>query len=340
MISIPLLAGLTLTFRTFNPTAKIKDGEAEVLVSGGTAPFTYKWSKQDIPLSSPICSGMDEGQTYRLTVTDSAGRQAEAEVAVEASSAQEKINHLFIPAVAGINSVILWDPFSSFGLFDPRVRDEQGGLLLHPNGDTVEQPIFLVVVWLMFGALFFTLFMRFVNMLAFGHAIALTRGYFNNPADKGELTHFQALATALSGTVGLGNIAGVATALAIGGPGATFWMIVAGLLGMSSKFVECTLSVKYRKISESGEVSGGPMYYLTEGLAKRKLAGLGKVLAVLFALMCVGGSLGGGNMFQSNQSFAQFSTTLLSTGVDVEHTGFIFGIVMAALAGLVIIGGI
>lgn len=152
----------------------------------------------------------------------------------------------------------------------------------------------------------------------------------------GEVSHFQALTAALSATVGLGNIAGVAVALSIGGPGATFWMIVAGILGMSSKFAECTLGVKYRDVGEDGTVYGGPMYYLSKGLKEMGMAGLGKILAVIFAIMVVGGSFGGGNMFQANQAAAQFVDlfNLSSTGA------IIFGTVMAVLVGIVIIGGI
>lgn len=152
----------------------------------------------------------------------------------------------------------------------------------------------------------------------------------------GEVSHFQALTAALSATVGLGNIAGVAVALSIGGPGATFWMIVAGILGMSSKFAECTLGVKYRDVGEDGTVYGGPMYYLSKGLKEMGLAGLGKILAVVFAIMVIGGSFGGGNMFQANQAAAQFVELF-----DLSSTGaIIFGVVMAVLVGIVIIGGI
>ena len=174
------------------------------------------------------------------------------------------------------------------------------------------------------------------------HGFQLVRGDYSDPTAAGEVTHFQALATALSGTVGLGNIAGVAVAVSLGGPGATFWMILAGLLGMSSKFVECTLGVKYRNEYTDGTVSGGPMYYLSKGLAERsdKLKTLGKVLAVLFAVFCIGGSFGGGNMFQANQSFKQ---VLAVTGGDASwlaDKGWLFGLVVATLVGLVIIGGI
>jgi AGCS family alanine or glycine:cation symporter len=208
--------------------------------------------------------------------------------------------------------------------------------LLHPNGDIVKKNIPFIVVWLVLGALFFTLRMGFINFRGVGHAFALVAGKYENPNDKGEVSHFQALTTALSATVGLGNIAGVAVAMVIGGPGATFWMIIAGLLGMASKFTECTLGVKYRKINERGEVSGGPMYYLSEGLKKRNMTKLGKVLAVVFAVLCIGGSFGGGNMFQANQAFAQVSSKIAL----FQGQGTLFGFILAILVGLVILGGI
>ncbi|NIP17583.1 MAG: alanine glycine permease, partial [Xanthomonadales bacterium] len=152
----------------------------------------------------------------------------------------------------------------------------------------------IVLVWLIIAASIFTFYFKFINLRAFKHGFQLVRGDYNDPNAAGEVTHFQALATALSGTVGLGNIAGVAVAVSLGGPGATFWMILAGLLGMSSKFTECTLGVKYRNEYEDGTVSGGPMYYLTKGLKERGFPKLGKVLAVLFAIFCIGGSFGGG----------------------------------------------
>ena len=199
-----------------------------------------------------------------------------------------------------------------------------------------------VLVWLITGATIFTFYFKFINLRAFKHGFELVRGDYSDPTAAGEVTHFQALATALSGTVGLGNIAGVAVAVSLGGPGATFWMILAGFLGMSSKFVECTLGVKYRNEYTDGTVSGGPMYYLSKGLAERsdKLKMLGKVLAILFAIFCIGGSFGGGNMFQANQSFKQ---VLSVTGGDASwlaDKGWLFGIVIATLVGLVIIGGI
>jgi alanine or glycine:cation symporter, AGCS family len=195
----------------------------------------------------------------------------------------------------------------------------------------------LIVVWLIAGALFFTFYFRFINLRKFGLALNIVRGKYTDPKEAGEVSHFQALTAALSGTVGLGNIAGVAIAISLGGPGATFWMILAGLLGMSSKFVECTLGVKYRNIDERGVVHGGPMYYLSQGLKLRGMAGFGKVLAVFFALMCIGGSFGGGNMFQVNQAFQQFNNVFMDS--NTSH-GWVFGLIMAIFVAVVIIGGI
>lgn len=200
----------------------------------------------------------------------------------------------------------------------------------------------LIVLWLIAAAVVLTFYFRFVNLRGFVHGFRLIRGDYSNPRDTGEVSHFQALATALSGTVGLGNIAGVAVAITIGGPGATFWMIIAGLLGMSTKFCECTLGVKYRRENPDGSVSGGPMYYLSRGLAERspRLATLGKVLAALFAVCCIGGSLGGGNMFQANQTFQQMVNVTGGATSWLAGKGWLFGLFMAVLVGLVIIGGI
>jgi AGCS family alanine or glycine:cation symporter len=202
------------------------------------------------------------------------------------------------------------------------------------NPDNINIP--LVVAWLVFGAVFFTLRMQFVNLRAFGHAIAVTSGKYDDPDEEGDISHFEALSSALSATVGLGNIAGVALAVAAGGPGAIPWMIVAGFLGMSSKFTECTLGQMYRTTDSKGDVSGGPMHYLYKGLAELGLAPLGRVLAVVFALMCIGGSLGGGNMFQSNQAFVAVSGQV----AFFADKSWLFGFIMAALVGAVILGGI
>ncbi|MGA8853779.1 MAG: amino acid carrier protein [Christiangramia sp.] len=208
--------------------------------------------------------------------------------------------------------------------------------LLHPNGDPQTKNIPFIVVWLVLGALFFTIRLGFINIRGFKHSLELARGKFDDPNAPGQVTHFQALSTAVSGTVGLGNIAGVAVAISLGGAGATLWMILAGLLGMSSKFVECTLGVKYRFINSEGRVFGGPMNYLRYGLEKRNKRGLGKFLAAFFAILAIGASFGGGNMFQANQSFS----ILAGEFPMLVGNGFWFGIVVAILVGIVIIGGI
>lgn len=248
----------------------------------------------------------------------------------------ERIDAAFKPVVDALGSLLFWDPFAAMGIYDPIVYDEMGNPVLDENGVPQKSSVPLVVVWLIFGAVTFTVIMKFVNIRGFKHAVQLTTGVYDNPDEPGEVSHFQALTTALSATVGLGNIAGVAVAISIGGPGATFWMIVAGLLGMSSKFTECTLGVKYRKIDANGVVSGGPMYYLRDGLKKKGLKWLGWFLSGLFALLVIGGSFGGGNMFQANQSFSQL--TYIFPGVG--DYGAWYGVILAVLVGIVIIGGI
>ena len=247
----------------------------------------------------------------------------------------EKIEAKFKPFANAVSSVVFY-PISIVG---------------------VDVPIVIIV--LLLGALFFTLYFKFANITLLGVAIRTTNGKYDDidyhSVDEiagdptpggdvfesiraegvvGEVTHFQALTAALSATVGLGNIAGVAVAVAIGGPGATIWMILAGFLGMSTKLVEATLGVKYREVGDDGKIYGGPMYYLKKGLKEKNLAGFGKFLAVLYAVFVIGGSFGGGNMFQSNQAAAQFK---LLFGLD---SGFLFGVLLAVLVGVVIIGGI
>lgn len=260
---------------------------------------------------------------------------AEVKQKEEATSISDRINNAFEPVVEALGLVLFWDPFEAVGIYDAVIYDATGKPVME-KGEPQKAPIALVVVWLIIGATFFTLYMKFINVRGFRHAIQLVQGKFDNPKDSGEVSHFQALATALSATVGLGNIAGVAVAISIGGAGATFWMIIAGLLGMTSKFVECTLGVKYRKIDKNGEVSGGPMYYLSKGLKKKGMGGFGKVLAAIFAILVIGGSFGGGNMFQANQAFSQFTTIM----PNLEGQGFWFGLLLAIMVGVVIIGGI
>ncbi len=266
----------------------------------------------------------------------------------EELSMSEKIDNAFKPIVEKMGDFLFYDPFAAVGLYDPIIRDQEGEIIYQKDevgnfvlqdGEKVpmKKKIPIVVVWLILGAIFFTVFMKFVSFRGFKHSIELIRGFYDDPDEPGEVTHFQALTTALSATVGLGNIAGVAIAISLGGPGATFWMIVAGLLGMASKFTECTLGVKYRRIIK-GTVFGGPMYYLSDGLAKKGkwMAKLGLGLSGLFAILVIGGSVGGGNMFQANQAFAQLAYVVPS----ISDQGFWFGVILAILVGVVIIGGI
>lgn len=414
--------------RTENLSAKINDGIAYVEVSGGTLPYTYKWSKEKVPMDQSFAEGLTEGSRFSVLVADADGNEVMLKAKIGVESIEETINATFKPIVNTMTNILFWDPFSDLGLYDPVVYAEkrnvkapgwsdpsikkielkkwvkaagtqvkEGDLiaivtqdgsqeaevfanasgtlehiteegkviydennindviqvgaenlasvvydepkpLLHPNGDVQKKGIPFIVIWLVMGAAFFTIRMRFINFRGVKHAIDLVRGKFTDPNKKevGEVSHFQALTTALSATVGLGNIAGVAVAITLGGPGATFWMIIAGLIGMASKFTECSLGVKYRKVNEKGEISGGPMYYLTEGLKKKNMGALGKVLAVIFSILCIGGSLGGGNMFQANQAFAQLSGEFPA----IANMGVWFGIVLALLVGIVIIGGI
>ena len=198
----------------------------------------------------------------------------------------------------------------------------------------------LIVLWLIGAAIFFTGYFNFLNLRGFKHAFKLLRGDYSRPDNEGELTHFQALSTAVSGTVGIGNIAGVAIVISIGGPGATFWLIIAGLLGMSTKFAECVAGVMYRKVNTDGSISGGPMYYLEAGLHQKNLSWLAKPMGLFYAIAIVVGCLGIGNMFQSNQAFQQF---IFITGGEASYfvdKGWLFGSILAGIVGLVIIGGI
>lgn len=233
-------------------------------------------------------------------------------------SFDDKINSIFQPITTAVESVVF---------FTVTIGDFT---------------IPFVLIWLIVGAIVFTAYNGFIQFAAFRHAIDVVRGKYDDPNDAGEVSHFQALTAALSGTVGVGNIAGVAFAVAIGGPGATFWMILAGILGMASKYVECTLGVMYRNVNPDGSVSGGPMYYLDKGLAEKGpgWAKFGKVLAALFAIACIGGSFGGGNMVQINQATLQLTEITGGENSIFFNSGWIFGTVMAITVGIVILGGI
>ena len=260
-------------------------------------------------------------------------------VAVE-MGLDERIDHAFAPFANMIESIVLYS-FPAFGTQIP-----------------------IIVLILSLGGLFFSFYFGFPSIRKFGLAIKVVQGKYDkietahtpevvpsnfntlhgdNPDTirdehhHGEVSHFQALATAVSGTVGLGNIAGVTVAISLGGPGATFWMIMSGLLGMTLKFVECTLGVQYRDIDKNGIVYGGPMYYLSKGLNEKGFTRLGKFLAGMFAVLCIGGSFGGGNAAQSNQAAAQIASMF---GMSGGNSGFIIGVGIAILVGITIIGGI
>lgn len=233
------------------------------------------------------------------------------------TSFSDKMNELFRPLLSIMDQILFWDPFQAMGI-------------------ELSAKVPIIIIWLIFGATFFTIYFRFINLRGLKHAIQLVLGHYDKDGHEGEISHFQAISTACASTVGLGNIAGVAVAISLGGPGATFWMIVAGLIGMSSKFTECTLGVKYRKINADDSVSGGPMYYLRDGFAKKGWKRTGKFLAIVFAVFASFGAFGIGNMFQSNQVASQ----AIATFPSLASYELVIGIIIAILVGIVIIGGI
>ncbi len=302
--------------------------EKDGVLSGAIQPMSINPVEAGLPISG---AGLPDGQPFAdyIGITDNFVSEPESTDGLWVARGIEEFPVVIRPGPEG-----LWEVVPTVVVLEPevltleaghrvRVGDEiaeilsvdeetdaytlrgeaqfwKAGPLPNPEGRGFP----LVVLWLVVGAVFFTLRMQFINLRGFTHALKVTRGDFDDPSDPGEISHFQALSSALSATVGLGNIAGVAIAVGLGGPGALLWMIVAGFLGMSSKFTECSLGQMYRHVDENGQVLGGPMRYLGAGLAELGLPRLGRVLAVVFALMCIGGSLGGGNMFQANQSFA------------------------------------
>ncbi len=269
-----------------------------------------------------------------------------AEVAAAQASAPEEEEGMLNRGLAKFNSWIDAALFFSVtgSAFDQPVLDADGKPVLDESGKPQMKAVgmpFIVFV-LVAGGIFYTLFYRFIGIRGFTHAIDAVRGKFDRPEDEGDLTHFRALTSALSATVGLGNIAGVAIAIQVGGPGAVLWMMVAAAFGMALKFNSCTLAQMFRQLNPDGSVSGGPMYYLDLGLRQlgggkgTPLAMLGKTLGVIYAFMVMGGSFGGGNMFQANQSFGAIAASF-----DVgQGSANVFGIVLAVMVGLVIIGGI
>ena len=260
-----------------------------------------------------------------LSAQEPATGKLTAPVAPVEKSIDDKINDFFAPATETVNKIVF------FRIYNSEEKTADGKPVLG---------VPFILIWLGGSALFLTLFFKFINFRSFGLALRTVRGKYSKSDDPGEITHFQALTSAVSATVGLGNIAGVAIAISTGGPGAALWIVLLGLLGMTSKFAECTLGVKYRQISKKGTILGGPMLYLSRGLAERGLGALGRTLAVVFCVLCIGGAMGGGNLFQINQATSQLVNV---TGGDAGFVGqnrWVFGVVVALLVGLVIIGGI
>jgi alanine or glycine:cation symporter, AGCS family len=260
-----------------------------------------------------------------LCAVTPAAAQVPAPPPTEEKNLDQKIDEFFAPYTKAVNDIVF------FRVYNSSAKNAEGKPLLS---------VPFILLWLGGSAVFLTIFFRFINIRSFALALKTIRGRYSKSDDPGEITHFQALASAVSATVGLGNIAGVAIAISKGGPGAAFWMLVLGLLGMTSKFAECTLGVKYRHIGKDGQVHGGPMMYLSRGLAERGLGPLGRALAVLFAFLCIGGSFGGGNMFQINQAASQFVNITGGAGGFSDQNRWLFGLVIAIITGLVIIGGI
>jgi len=340
---------LQLSAELGNPSKVINNGFIELQVSGGTPPYTYKWSDQKTSLASHRAEGLTEGIDYVVSVTDSEGRSTTQSFRVKSEAITEHFNGTFVPLVESMEAFLFWDPFSAVGIYDPKVYNEhknvpvpgwvsgiedkfvlkewkveegslvqegdlialvsstqrgeievradaegklhhlspEGGviydaenqedvievgahnlasieyktplLMTHPNGDPLTHNIPFIVIWLILGAAFFTVKMGFINFTGVRHSLQLASGKFDDPDAPGKINHFQTMSTAVSATVGLGNIAGVAVAISLGGAGATFWMILAGILGMSAKFVECSLGLKYRFINKEGRIFGGPM---------------------------------------------------------------------------------
>ncbi len=250
----------------------------------------------------------------------------------------EDIDAKFGQYIVGPTATVIFYDFGTGPrtLADGSIR--QGWLKTPTRPDGVSVPG--VVAWLLIAGVFLTLRMGFINVRAFWHAIRLTRGDYDDPDEPGEVSHFQALSAALSATVGLGNIGGVAVAIGLGGPGACFWIITAGVLGMTTKFAECTLGQLYRRTDENGHMLGGPMRYLHVGLQELGLGPIGKGLSILFMVLCIGASFGGGNAYQIGQSLSAIQQDVKF--FNPEHGGYpiAYGIVMAVLVGLVIVGGI
>lgn len=316
-----------------------------------------------LPLGTPVL-GQTEAPSGRPTVEnaapdpagapDEAGGKAAANQPSAAQAEDEEFSleqtlETVLGKVNGAVEAVLFRDIA-FGAFKSEKIGRDGQLVVDDEGTPVLKgpTVPFVVAVLVLGSVFFTFWYGWINVRGFKHSINVIRGKYDSPDDKGEISHFRALTSALSATVGLGNIAGVAIAVTVGGPGAVFWMLLLAVFGMTAKFSECTLAQMYRKFNPDGTISGGPMYYLDLGLKQKgpALAVVGKVLAVMFALMCIGATLGGGNMFQANQSFEAFAeafdVSLIDPGTGASNPWPArgFGIVMAGLVAVVILGGI
>ena len=243
-------------------------------------------------------------------------------------SIDASINEGFAHIAKFANDIVLYSPEVTFAV---------------PGGDTMVVPIPLIVVWLAVAGIFFTFYLNFLNIRYFKHAFECLTNKYEEPNAKGQISNFDSLAACLSATIGLGNIAGVAVAVTLGGPGAALWMGVMGILGMGSKFAEVTMGLKYRQFRDPerpDEVSGGPMYYLREAFAARGMKTLGIIMGGFFACCCIGGAIGGGNMFQANQVYGQVLYVTGGTESFLFEKGWMFGIGLAIMTGLVTLGGV
>jgi AGCS family alanine or glycine:cation symporter len=285
-----------------------------------------------ISLSSNLCLAQTPEPT--ASAFDNTPSNDKAQVG-EVSLNERLAKQAWMKHVDQFFATYLVNPLATVLMFDITF-----GLLNSTNDDGKQTvvPVPFVVMWLMAAGIFLTIRMRFISIRGFWHGIQLIRGKYDDPSEPGEVTHFQALSSALSATVGLGNIGGVAIAVGLGGPGATFWMILMGFLGMSSKFSECSLALIYRSIDKDGRVLGGPMRYLKDGFTAMGLPHLGALLSVLFAILCIGASFGGGNAYQVGQSLGVLQQ---AEGLAfLNDYPYVYGIFMAAVVGMVIIGGI
>lgn len=335
-ITASAFAQLEVTPVISDDNSEINTAVVKLQVTGGQQPYTFYWSENSIETQTSEITNGKEGKVYSVRVVDGLGVEKEVTFEIPTNSIPEKLSASFAPIVNFMDKYFFFDPFHALGLYDNKVYSKDGSPVMNPNGTIKTIKLPFMVIWLIAGAIFFTFRFGFINIRGIRHSLRLVRGKYDEGDADGEVTHFQALATAVSGTVGLGNIAGVAVAVATGGPGATFWIILAGLLGMSTKFIECTLGVKYRDIEEDGTISGGPMEYLKKGFKERGFGGIGKVLSVVYAIVIMLAAFAAGSMFQANQATAQVASLI---GVDGTYKTII-GVVIAVLVGIVIVGGL